>query len=40
MNYFQAMQILDQVREGRAYPEHIITHALKLTGDIDEDNLF
>lgn len=40
MNYFQAMQILNQVREGQPYPEHIITQALKLTGDIDEDNLF
>ncbi len=38
MNYFQAMQILDQVRDGRAYPEHIITQALKLTGDIDDQS--
>lgn len=32
------MQILDQVRDGRAYPEHIITQALKLTGDIDDQS--
>lgn len=37
MNYFEAMKILDQVRDGRAYPDHIITQALKLTGDIDEN---
>lgn len=36
MNYFEAMKILDQVREGQPYPEHIITQALKLTGDIDD----
>jgi len=38
MTYFQAMQILDHVRDGRAYPEHIITQALKLTGDIDDQS--
>jgi hypothetical protein len=38
MTHHQAMKILDQVREGRAYPEHIITHALKLTGDIDDQS--
>lgn len=32
------MKILDRVREGVAYPEHVITMALKLTGDlIDEE---
>ncbi len=36
MTHHQAMKILDQVREGQPYPEHIITQALKLTGDIDE----
>jgi len=38
MTHQRAMQILDHVREGRAYPEHIITHALKLTGDIDDQS--
>jgi len=36
MSHFEAMRILDRVREGQPYPEHIITQALKLTGDIDE----
>jgi len=36
MNYFDAVKILDRVREGVAYPEHVITMALKLTGDLDE----
>ena len=36
MNYFEAMKILDRVRDGQPYPDHIITQALKLTGDIDE----
>jgi len=38
MTHQRAMQILDQVRDGRAYPEHIITQALKLTGDIDDQS--
>jgi len=37
MNYFEAMKILDRVREGQNYPEHVITMALKLTGDIQDD---
>ena len=36
MTYFQAMVILDKVRDGQPYPDHIIIQALKLTGDIDE----
>jgi hypothetical protein len=31
------MRILDKVREGINYPTHLITMALKMTGDIDED---
>jgi hypothetical protein len=34
MSYFDAMRILDKVREGVAYPEKIINEALKLTGDL------
>lgn len=38
MSYFDAVKILDRVREGQQYPEHVITMALKLTGDlIDEE---
>lgn len=36
MTYFQAMTILDRLKDGHPYPDHIITQALKLTGDIDE----
>jgi hypothetical protein len=36
VNYFEAKKILDRVREGQHYPEHVITMALKLTGDIDD----
>ena len=36
MSHAQAMRILDKVREGVAYPEHVITQALRLTGDICE----
>ena len=36
MSYSQAIKILDQVRDGVQYPEHIITQALRLTGDLDD----
>tara|TARA_R110000772_G_scaffold125466_20_gene232231 strand:- start:2697 stop:2807 length:111 start_codon:yes stop_codon:yes gene_type:complete len=36
MSHYQAMQILDKVREGVAFPQHIIEQALRLTGDLDE----
>jgi len=35
MNYFQAKVILDHVREGRDYHEHLISRCLTLTGDLD-----
>ena len=34
MSHYQAMQILDKVREGVPYPLHIIEEALRLTGDL------
>jgi hypothetical protein len=34
MSHYQAMQILDKVREGVPYPQHIIDEALRLTGDL------
>jgi hypothetical protein len=37
VNYFEAIKILDRVREGVAYPEHVITMALKLTGDLEDE---
>jgi hypothetical protein len=36
MNYFEAMNLLDEVREGIPYPEGKINQALQLTGDIDD----
>ena len=33
MNYFDAMRLLDQVRDGRPHPLHSINQALELTGD-------
>ena len=34
MNYFDAMKLLDKVREGIPYPLHLINKALELTGDL------
>lgn len=31
MTHETAIKILDRVREGQQYPEHVITMALKLT---------
>jgi hypothetical protein len=36
MSHKDAHKILDRLREGVAYPEHVITQALRLTGDIFE----
>ena len=36
MSYIEAMRILDRVREGHAYPSHVVDKALQLTGDLDE----
>jgi hypothetical protein len=35
MTHHQAMRILDKVREGVPYPDHIVMQALYLTGDIE-----
>lgn len=35
MNYFQAQNILDEVREGARYSEATIRYALELTGDLE-----
>ena len=34
MNYYQAMKLLDKVREGVPMPLHLINKALELTGDL------
>jgi hypothetical protein len=36
MTYEMAKKILDRVRDGATYPTHIITAALKVTGDLEE----
>ena len=40
MNYYQAVNILDEVREGANYPVYIINKALELTGDLDGSGIF
>jgi hypothetical protein len=35
MNYFEAMRLLDKVKEGIPFPIHLINQALELTGDLD-----
>jgi hypothetical protein len=35
MSYYDAMRLLDKVREGVRYPLHLINQALELTGDLD-----
>jgi len=37
MNYFQAVKLLDEVRDGRDHTTASITTALELVGDIDPD---
>jgi len=36
MSYYDAMRLLDKVREGVPFPIHLINKALELTGDLDE----
>ena len=35
MTYEFAVKLLDQVKDGALIPEHLITKALELTGDIE-----
>jgi hypothetical protein len=35
MSHYQAMQLLDKVREGVPFPIHLINQALELTGDLE-----
>jgi len=34
MTYFQAIKILDEVKDGVDHPEQLINEALLLTGDV------
>ena len=36
LTYYEAMRILDRLKDGWSYPEKIVDEALKLTGDLDE----
>jgi hypothetical protein len=36
MSHYQAMRLLDRVKEGVPIPLRLITEALILTGDLDE----
>jgi len=36
MSYFQATEILNRIKEGWPYPQHIVNQALQLTGDLNE----
>ena len=36
MTYYEAMRLLDKVRDGAQYPLHTINKALELTGDRSE----
>jgi hypothetical protein len=38
VNYFEAMRLLDRVKEGVPFPIHLINQALELTGDLEEVN--
>jgi hypothetical protein len=35
MNYFEAMRLLDKVKDGFPFPLHLINQALELTGDLE-----
>ena len=35
MSHYEAMKLLDKVREGVPYPLHLINQALELTGDLE-----
>ena len=35
MTYEMAVKILDRVRDGAIYPKHVITEALRATGDLE-----
>ena len=37
MNYFDAMRLLDKVKEGVPYSRKLIDMALRLTGDLEDE---
>jgi hypothetical protein len=38
MSHYEAMRLLDKVREGIPAPLHLINKALELTGDLEIKN--
>ena len=36
MNYFEAHKLLNEVKDGINHPTELITHALYLTGDLED----
>jgi len=36
LSYFEAMRLLDRVKEGVPYPVRLINLALELTGDLEQ----
>ena len=37
MTHYEAMRILDRIREGWSYPAKIVDQALRMTGDLGEN---
>jgi hypothetical protein len=37
LNYFEAMRLLDRVKEGVPYSRKLIDMALRLTGDLEDE---
>jgi hypothetical protein len=35
MSHYEAMKLLDRVKDGIPYPLHLINTALELTGDLE-----
>ena len=36
MSHYEAMRLLDRVKEGVPYPVRLINQALELTGDLEQ----
>jgi hypothetical protein len=36
VNYFEAHKLLNEVKDGTNHPTELITHALYLTGDLED----
>jgi hypothetical protein len=38
MTYYEAMRILDRLKDGWSYPAKIVDEALRMTGDLGENH--